>query len=133
MPTVELISLSGDSYHIEVPPLVPLFATADILARDLLQPAEKMIFFTLQGERVSKYIPVVEDLCLRVNLRRTDPCFIVVEQPVSREKYYYSIFDIDNMKPWNPDEVELEDSIVYAFTPIEEDDRFTIRSKNSTR
>jgi hypothetical protein len=69
MPTLELIVSTGQTYFVDVPPLAPLFAAADILCREVLLPAEHMIFHTLEGERVSKYIAVVEDMRLRVSLR----------------------------------------------------------------
>jgi hypothetical protein len=112
--TVHTTLLSGDVYSFDVPSNVPLYAVADLLAREILQPSEHMIFFQ-DSIQISRYSAVLETLHLCVLIRPT-PFFYVEKQ---NDKLVYYREGEEERKSWDPSAVELEDSVIFSREPIE--------------
>ena len=114
MPIVNATLLSGDTYTFDVPPNAPLYAVADLLAREILQPAEYMVFFQ-NNEQLSRYSAVLESLDVRMLIRPT-PIFYIKSRG---GKLWYQEEEREGEREWDPEAIELEDSIVYSPEPVE--------------
>ena len=120
---VTVILLSGDVYHFDVPFHAPLYAVSDLLAREILQPAESMIYFR-EEERISRYSAVVEDMTVRVLITHT--AFFYAER-IDGKLWYYREGQPEEKKEWDSDAVELEDSLVFSKEEIDNDKGYTVR------
>ena len=127
MPIVNATLLSGDTYTFDVPPNVPLYAVADLLAREILQPAEYMVFFK-NAEQLSRYSAVHESVDVRVLIRPTQIFYIKSRGG----KLWYQGGEGDAEREWDPEAIELEDSIVYSQEPVETQN-YTVRYYKSFR
>ena len=109
------LSFPFDGYSFDVPPNVPLYAVADLIARETLQPAEYMTFFDASGTQISRYSAVLEELRVSVLVRPT--LFFYVERHDGCLVYYQE--GKEERKPWDSEAVELEDAVVFSREPIE--------------